>query len=290
MLTDDQIVAYFRDGFLHLPGVIAPDELASLREATERVEADAIAYGRQLDAERGPIQLNDDHGFTEWDEFDDRKLLYGRGPGGERIWRRAEGMWDRDPAYRIVTAHPAILNTVWQLLGEAFVPTHDSMVVKMPGAGAAIPWHRDPTGTRLIAERGDASSDFIIDVYLDRSTRANGALWALPGSHKGGWDDLDPLDFDVPEAVLLETAPGDVLVHCAGVLHGSPTNTSPDKRRTFYIHYCPPAALAGEFWRHHSPEWFAERVPLFERFLAERAAAGLHDTEEFIGSVPATVA
>lgn len=271
MLTDDQIEQYRKNGVLHLPGFIAGAELAALRAASDRVMEEAIAYGRELDQDH-PIQLKDDHGFAEWEELDDRKFLYGRGKDGERVWRRAEEMWQRDVAFRNVTANPDLLRAVEQVLGQSVVPSNDSMVVKMPGAGAAVPWHRDPNGNFLIERDGDACSDFTCDIYLDPSTKENGALWAIPGSHRGGWDNLEELDFNIPEAVLLEAQPGDILFHSTGVLHGSPPNRSGGLRRTFYVHYRPPSVLAGEWWNRPA-EWIEGQQRFLEEIIAERASS-----------------
>ena len=273
MLTEEQIASYRRDGFLHVPGVIAGEELRRLVAVTDRVQAEAVAYGRELDA-RGAIELQDDHGFAEWDELDDRKFLYARGADGERVWRRAEGMWDRDPMFRITTAHPGLLEAVAQVLEAEALPSNDSMVAKMPGAGAAVPWHRDPPGDLALKEGRDASYDFTCDIYLDPSTLDNGCLWAIPGSHRGGGEDLDPMDFDVPGAVPLEAAAGDVVFHSTGVLHGSPPNMSDATRRTFYVHYRSIEELQRGYWAKPDP-WFDEQRAFLERIQEERRDAGL---------------
>lgn len=272
MLSDDQVCAFRRDGVLRLPHVLAEDELERLRAATDAVEREAVAYGRELDS-RSPIQLRDDHGFSEWDGLDERKFLYGRGSDGCRVWRRAEGMWPRDPMFRVVTAHPFILAAVEQLLEGEALPSNDSMVVKMPGAGAAVPWHRDPPGELAFAEGRDGSYDFTVDIYLDRSTQANGCLWAIPGSHLGGWDGLDPLDIDIPAAVPLEAEPGDLLLHSTAALHGSPANVSAEKRRTFYVHYRSQAELGRGYWQK-SPDWIADQRDFLRRCISERRETG----------------
>lgn len=280
MLTQEQIDRYRRDGFLHIPQMYTGAELDALRAAADRVVEEAVAYGRELDASRGPIVLKDDHGFREWQELDERKFLYGQGKDGERLFRRAEGMWERDPIFRIATANPLLVNAVHQVLELPILGVNDSMVVKMPGAGAAVPWHRDPTADELIAEFGDACSNFTCDIYLDAATAETG-LRAIPGSHRGGWDDIDELDFDHPDAVTVEAQPGDVLFHSLGVLHGSPKNTSGGLRRTFYVHFRPPEAVGKGFW-DRPPEWIAQRRKVAAEMCEERAASGFPDAEPLL--------
>jgi hypothetical protein len=270
-VTDAALAAYRRDGFLVLRGVVHGAELEALRSASDRVMAEAVAYGRELDA-RAPARLQTDHGFYEWDEIDERQFLYARDAQGRRVWRRAQAMWPRDPAFRGVTANPRLVAAAERLAGVAVLPAHESMVVKMPGAGAAIPWHRDPPGRALIEQLGDASSDFICDVYVDASTRDNGCVWGLPGSHRTA-EEADSLDFDRPDAVALEAEPGDVAFHSTGVVHGSPGNASGALRRTFYVHYSGAEALHTGFWKRDW-DWIEAQREAFASMQAERAARG----------------
>lgn len=286
MLDEDQVASYERNGFLAIRGVFHGDELRRLREAAERVVADAAQYGRELDERGVELVLTEDHGFADWGQLDERQYLYARNPAGERVFRRAERLWRHDPIFRLATANPSLLNAVAQVLKKPFVPVHDTLVVKMPGAGAAVPWHRDPSGEDLIRDVGDASSDFTCDVYLDPSTVDNGCLWALPGSHRGEPAEVaDVLDFDVPGAVPLEAEPGDVVLHSTGLLHGSPRNTGAETRRTFYVHYRPPEVLGHGFW-DRPQSWIDEHVGYLQAFRDERAGSGLTDDEPYVGPLP----
>jgi phytanoyl-CoA hydroxylase len=262
------VARYLRDGFLLVPGLFSGVELDRLRAAADRVMDEAIAYGQTLD-ERGLLDLQQPHGFYETQDFDERQFLYGLDAAGRRIWRRAEGMLRRDHAFLLAAAHPRLLDLVRAVKGAAdVVPGNDSMVVKMPGAGAAVPWHRDPPGERALAEGRQAAQDFTCDIYLDASTVENGCLWAVPGSHLGGPVPNDPLGFPVSGAVPLEAQPGDVLLHSTGVMHGSPTNRSSALRRTFYLHYATPAELLGGWW-----SWTPERLAARTSLLAQGAIA-----------------
>ena len=273
MLTGEQVEAYRRDGVLLVPGAIQGDELSALQEAGDRLTEQAVAYGRELDEQR-PIELRDEHGFREWDGIDDKQLLYGRDHDGRRIWRRAQRMWERDPIYRIVTANPVVLDSVGQLIGEPFVPLDAAMVVKLPGAGAAVPWHRDPPGEIAITNGYDTAPDFVVDIYLDRSTKDNGCVWARPGSHRWTHNEADSVDFDIPDAVALEAEPGDMLFHCTGVLHGSPKNQSAAMRRTLYLYFGPPS-----WYERFGALRFGDSVEaqdaLLRAMVEERAASAL---------------
>jgi hypothetical protein len=274
MLSPEQVEQYRRDGFLVVPGVVTGDELRRLQEAADRVLAEAVAHGQELDRV-APVKLNADDGFYDW-QPDDAGFLYARGAQGERVFRRAELMWGRDPIFRAVTAHPGVLAVNRAVKGADAVPANDAMVVKMPSAGAAVPWHRDPPGPPLIESEGDASCDFTCDIYLDASTVDNGCVWALPGSHRKGGpaDPEDPYDFTVPGAVACQAQPGDMLIHSTGVLHGSPVNQSGALRRTFYVLYVTPEDLQRGFW-DQSTEWIEGQARFLAEASAERAALAL---------------
>ncbi len=271
-LDDAAVAAYRRDGVLRLRGVVRGAELEALRGATERLTAEAVEHGRRLDAE-APIQLRSDSGFDDW-EPDESNLLYARDTEGRRVWRRAEAMWARDVAFRTVTANPRLLATVERLGGPGLVPAQDSMVVKMPGAGAAIPWHRDPSGRELIERDGDASSQFVCDVYVDASGPENGCVWAIPGSHRN-LDEVqgDRWQFEQPDAVPLLAEPGDLLIHSIGVLHCSPPNPSPAFRRVFYPLFLSAEVLhTGIFQRDDA--WIEAQRGFLAAIQEERRALG----------------
>ncbi len=246
MLSQSDVAYYRRNGFLKVRGLFSAAELARLQSAVERVTEEAVGYGRVLD-ERGPLELaGPDHGFREAPDFDEHRFVYARGSGKERVWRRAEGMSEREPAFRAALANPGLRDIAAELSGRPDVlPGVDALVVKMPRDGAACPWHRDRTGELLLQHLGDASSELIFGLYLDRSTEADGCLWVIPESHRrdGLSPDLpttDSLDFDIPRATPLLAERGDLLVHSSGLFHASNANTSRELRRTFYVYY--PAA------------------------------------------------
>jgi ectoine hydroxylase-related dioxygenase (phytanoyl-CoA dioxygenase family) len=114
----------------------------------------------------------------------------------------------------------------------------------VPHRGFPVDWHQDP----VVIKRFPA---FNIDVYLDDSDEDNACVWAIPGSHLGGYHAPAGGDAqryieswtngcegkDVPGAVPVCAQRGDVLVHATSVLHGSWWNRSNRMRRTIYYHF-----------------------------------------------------
>ena len=128
---------------------------------------------------------------------------------------------------------PQVLEVAESMCGPNFVPTYESMVFKQEGDGEAIKWHQDavhPRGYRI----------FNYDLYLDHSRSGGGALWVIPGSQHQGQDICrltEDYGWNVPGAIEVEMAPGDVLLHDVMVVHGSPHTEGNALRRTIYYEF-----------------------------------------------------
>jgi phytanoyl-CoA hydroxylase len=227
-------VASFRaDGYLLLPGLIPAVELAA-------VDRDSRAL-----IERG---LDGPFGDDRWNYGEDPAE-----PSAAPIPRRINGLADDDmpPSFQVLMAYPPLLAAAAALMADvngesrafcAGVP--GALVYKVPRRGFPVAWHQDP----VVIKRFPA---FNVDVYLDDSDEDNACVWAIPGSHLGGYH--SPADGeaqrhiaswtgghegkDVPGAVPVRARRGDVLVHATSVLHGSGWNRSDRMRRTVYYHF-----------------------------------------------------
>ncbi|HYE05046.1 MAG TPA: phytanoyl-CoA dioxygenase family protein [Planctomycetota bacterium] len=253
MLTQSQIDAFHRDGFLVMPGLITGRELKALQDAAARCVAEGIARGGA------------DH-------------LYHDDPTGTSVYCRSERMWERDPAFRAVTVNPALVENIGQCIGHDFFPWNDSLVVKNPG-GAGIAWHQDPPYGDPARRETYVVPNFTTDIYLDESDEDNGCVWAIPGHHLVGnvalaGRDQDEL-FAHPLAVPVRMKPGDVLFHALSTPHGSRPNPAGQRmRRTFYIHYISQEAhdQCGYHWGKLS--WGDAKRAQLARMAADRAALG----------------
>jgi hypothetical protein len=257
MLTSDQIDRFHRDGLLVIRGVFGDEEVRALQEAADTVTTEAVA-GEGVG-----------HGYRDVD-------------GRKQYYRTDGGLLDGYAAFRTATVNPDLLAAVGQCLGHAFMPINDSLVVKLPHSGVAIPWHQDPPyqGTDGRKETFGVPN-FDCDIYLDTATLENGCLFGLAGYHLAGHVEVEPFDeedlFGRPDAVPLEMAPGDVILHAISSPHGSRANDSDTLRRVFYVHF-----MAREVLQALHPEWagskreFAERdIRNAEAWIEERERAGL---------------
>ena len=247
MLSDGQIDAYRRDGFIVVEGVLSADEVAALRRATDDIVAGARSGHRPRRRLRpGAVP----------------HARRSRGSGASRRLTRSHEVYDR------VMRHERILAILRQLLGPAIRYDTSKLNMKSPGYGAAVEWHQDwafypHTNDDLCA----------VGVMMDDCGPENGPLLCLPGSHAGPIHDhhsdgafcgaIDPVEsgIDFGQAVACTGPAGSISIHHVRTVHGSATNTSDRPRRLLLYQYC--AADAWPLTASHQPaDWAAWRSRL----------------------------
>jgi ectoine hydroxylase-related dioxygenase (phytanoyl-CoA dioxygenase family) len=120
---------------------------------------------------------------------------------------------------------PDMVAAITQLLGpDAWMLEDDRFGVvyqdARPGAQSGysrIGWHSDhQSGPHL-----DIWPSVAFTIHIDGTSPQNGFLRILPGSHRGGTDDM-PLGFEhVPGELALYCERGDVLLHHSDLWHGA---------------------------------------------------------------------
>lgn len=249
-ITDEQAQFFLANGLLILRQVLRGDELRALQEQTAVLVQQAVDEGPQEDYHYKR------HALT-----------------GQDVPYYVDYIVDKTTANKALLGHPFILRTVEKLQGPTFIPTWDSMVFKLPGAGASIPWHRDAGMAQVMGDR----PIFNVGFYLDESDLSN-CLWGIRGSHH--WPDeqatracrtLNAHDqFQITEAVPLPMQPGDVIIHNILVLHGSPAAQS-HLRRVIYYEFRP--AEVELAIGPHTPEYIPLKQQVLLACLRDRAAA-----------------
>jgi len=143
---------------------------------------------------------------------------------------------------------PDILDLVDCAIGPDIILWGAHMFAKPAGDGKEVPWHQDghywpirPLATCTVW------------VAIDDSTRENGAMWYIPGSHRSGLyqhrtDTSDALALNqvlLPGQVDEAKAKDDVLeagqfsMHDVYLVHGSPANRSAKRRAGLALRYMP---------------------------------------------------
>lgn len=144
-----------------------------------------------------------------------------------------------------------VLDLVEPLIGPNIGLWASHLICKQPLTGKATPWHEDSAywNGRVSTMEG------IVTVWLaiDRATPENGSMGVIPGTHKNGFSQYEPVDttdnifssqvkpdqFDESQAVYFSLEPNECSLHEARIIHGAQANTSPHRRAGYTMRYFP---------------------------------------------------
>ena len=234
IFTPDQRLAYERDGFVMIHSLFDAEEIGILREAIER----------------DPQLL---------------ESLYDRKDSEGKATRMATWNHPGDSAYGLAARSHRVVDTMEDMLGGEVYHYHSKLTAKEPRVGGAWEWHQD---YGYWYHNGCVYPYMAsVMVALDHSTRENGCLQVLRGSHLAGRVDhgvlpgeqvgADPRRVEQMlkqlELVYAEMTPGDGLFFHANVMHRSDQNRSDNRRWT--VLFCYNAARNDPYLEHHHPRY-----------------------------------
>lgn len=233
VLDETQIEAFHRDGYVLIKGFFKRVEIEHLAAYASRDRRlDEKAFGRS-DGEGGSVRL--------------------------AVWNHPT-----DTIYGAVARNESLVGCLEQLLGGEVYHYHSKMIMKDARTGGAWAWHQDygywyQNGVLF----PDMASAFIA---VDRSTRENGCLQVVRGSHRlgrlehiltGEQAGADPERVEEAlkrlELVHVEMDPGDVLFFHSNTLHRSDQNRSEAARWSMIC--CYNAAANDPYKDSHHPRY-----------------------------------
>lgn len=217
-LTQDQIAAYRRDGYIQLNDVITGPALAAMQAAVAAgVAGDAAA--------RDPSRP---------------KTSY------EQIFIQCVNLWQRHEAVRPFVLSQRFAHIAAQLCGSPVRIWHDQALFKEPHTGAKTPWHQDTP----YWPHDPKKEQLTIWIALKDVTVQNGCMSFLPGTHK--LLDIEPVNLGAPQdlyavapqtkgikPVTCELKAGSCTFHNGMTFHYAGPNRSDAMREAFAIIYMP---------------------------------------------------
>lgn len=259
-LTDSQIAQFERDGFLVLPDLFSPDEVALLNAAM------ADVFRQETDA-----------------NIIEKK-------SGEV--RTAMSLHQRHATFARLVHHPRLVRPAQQLRGDDLYIQQVKINVKSAFDGEAWQWHYD-FATHHADDGVPEPLALNLHVFLSDVTEFNGPLYFIAGSHRYG---AAPAHHDttttsyplwcVDKDAVADLAEKGALVSATGragtglifgdvLVHGSPPNMSPWDRPIFSLILNPVSnrqtAFARPDYKHQTD--FGPVVALDDDCLTAEAAA-----------------
>src|SRR5499433_3355541 len=239
-LTAKEIEQFHTEGWLFLPEVFDAEEVGLLK-----AEAEAI-YRQQ------------------------RPEVWREKSGAPRT---AFAAHTYSEPFRILGAHPRLIEPVEQIFGEKLYMHQFKINAKSAFTGEVWQWHQD-YGTW---KRDDGMPDaraMNISVFLDEVMTCNGPLMFIPKSHRRGTLEaghdkattsypLWTLDKAMVTKLVEEGGivaptgkPGTVLMFHGNLAHASPPNITPYPRKIVYLTLC---AVSNHITKFNRPEFIAHR-------------------------------
>jgi len=222
-LTDEQVEFYHAQGYL--PGI-------------------RILSDRQVEMLRNELAafFQPQHEGSEWwYEYHTNES-----PSPDTVLFHALGAWRITPGFHDVLWHPAFTVAASQLLGGAVRFWHDQLFCKPARHGGVVAWHQDYS----YWTRTQPMAHLTCWIGLDESTRDNGCVHYVPGSHL--WDllpitglagDMNAIRYVLSDEqwevfsrpIAVELRPGEATFHHPLMIHGSFENRTERPRRATVI-------------------------------------------------------
>lgn len=239
-LTTQQLATFDEQGYLFLPDLFSAEEIAVLRDEAEAIYAT------------------------------DREEVWRETTGAPRT---AFAAHTYNEAFRLLGAHPRLIEPVEQLLGEKLYMHQFKINAKAAFDGEVWQWHQD-YGTWARDDGMPEPRAMNISVFLDEVMAINGPLMFIPRSHKQGtlaaghdtattsyplWTlDKETVTrlVDAGGIVAPTGKPGSVLMFHGNLVHASPPNITPYPRKIVYLTLC---AVSNHITRFKRAEWIAHR-------------------------------
>jgi phytanoyl-CoA hydroxylase len=208
-LPADVVETYRRDGFVHIPALLDPDEVARYRDA-------AIELSTTMESQR-----------------------YKGEPFTQLV-----NVWQRDERIASLTMSPRIAELAETLAGEPLRLWHDQILIKQPRRSTATEFHLDaPYWPHRGASHWLTAWIALVDVPVER-----GCMTFLPGSHRFeefaavDLEDATALFTAMPELVWQPrvTVPlraGDLTFHHGACAHAATPNLTDEPRVAHAIIY-----------------------------------------------------
>ncbi len=229
MLTEEQVAAYNRDGYVKVEGFFSPQEVDELGSEMVRIIGE---WGEETIGWIGPWR--------------DRYLVEGERQTTKAVFLHNPHFYSA--AWGRVIFHTRLTQCLQQIIGPCVQWHHTVLHAKPPSLGTPFPMHQD-----FPFSPHDGLNFVDCLVHLDETPLDSGCLHVVPGSHKNGpiehvtGPDTAPYlppDIYHPDKLAslpVPAKPGDMIFFNYCTIHWSSVNRTKEWRRSIRLGYHHPS-------------------------------------------------
>jgi len=204
-LTDAERAQLDTDGFLPLPGILTPQQIAAITaRLTTLLSDEGEQAGKEVHQEAGTDRLSD--------------------------------LVNKDPLFAICFTHPRVLAGIAHVLNGDLKLSSLNSRTALPGEGLQA-LHADWSGPVVPGEYQVCNSIWLLDDF----TEHNGATRVVPGTHRSGGlpgDAMTDRKAIYPHEQKLLAPAGTVVIFNSHVWHGGTLNSTNQPRRALHSYFC----------------------------------------------------
>ena len=204
-LTDAERAQLDTDGFLPLPGILTPQQIAAITaRLTTLLSDEGELAGKEVHQEAGTDRLSD--------------------------------LVNKDSLFAICFTHPRVLAGIAHVLNGDLKLSSLNSRTALPGEGLQA-LHADWSGPVAPGEYQVCNSIWLLDDF----TEHNGATRVVPGTHRSGGlpgDAMTDGKATYPHEQKLLAPAGTVVIFNSHVWHGGTLNSTNQPRRALHSYFC----------------------------------------------------
>lgn len=193
-----------RDGYLPLPGILTPEQVAAFnKRLAELLAEEGTEAGKEVHQEAGTDRLSD--------------------------------LVNKDPIFEVCFTHPRVLAAISHVLKGDLKLSSLNARAALPGQGLQG-LHADWGGPVKPGDFYVCNSIWLLDDF----TEDNGATRVVPGSHSSGKtprDEMDDPGAPHPREKMLLAPAGTVVVFNSHTWHGGTLNRTDKPRRAMHSYF-----------------------------------------------------
>ena len=235
----DEVAHFRREGYVMIPGVLAPAHVEACKTALSDLMQDRIP--------RRTTNIYYEAGQSiEGLNAAEREL---------RV-RRLDSFCDDHPALAAAANSRRLHQALDRLFGIGRTLFQEMALVKPPGIGAAKPWHQDASYF-MVRDPAHVIGTWIA---LDAATLDNGCMQFIPRSQLEGPAPhiqeslasccIRPERLSKKPVVAVPMQPGDAVIFHGLIQHFTDDNRSANRRRALQFHFCSLGAAWGTMDDH----------------------------------------